>query len=228
MMPKILIVEDEPDIAELLAYNLHQAGFETITAINGEDAFRQVNTRLPDLILLDLLLPGMDGLEICRMLKQNLKTADIPVIMLTAKGEKTDRIVGLELGADDYITKPFSPREVVLRIRAVQRRMQGAGTRAAAKQLRIHDLVIDLDKHQVFNGKEEVDLTATEFKLLTLLAGAPGRVFTRDLLMNELWGDSYFAVDRTVDTHISRLRRKLGELNGAIETVRGIGYRFKE
>ena len=228
MMSKILIVEDEPDIAELLAYNLHQAGFETITAINGEDAFRQVNTRLPDLILLDLLLPGMDGLEICRMLKQNLKTADIPVIMLTAKGEKTDRIVGLELGADDYITKPFSPREVVLRIRAVQRRMQGAGTRAAATQLRIHDLVIDLDKHQVFNGKEEVDLTATEFKLLTLLAGAPGRVFTRDLLMNELWGDSYFAVDRTVDTHISRLRRKLGELNGAIETVRGIGYRFKE
>ena len=228
MMSKILIVEDEPDIAELLAYNLHQAGFETITAINGEDAFRQVNTRLPDLILLDLLLPGMDGLEICRMLKQNLKTADIPVIMLTAKGEKTDRIVGLELGADDYITKPFSPREVVLRIRAVQRRMQGAGTRAAATQLRIHDLVIDLDKHQVFNGKEEVDLTATEFKLLTLLAGAPGRVFTRDLLMNELWGDNYFAVDRTVDTHISRLRRKLGELNGAIETVRGIGYRFKE
>ncbi len=228
MMSKILIVEDEPDIAELLAYNLHQAGFETITAINGEDAFRQVNTRLPDLILLDLLLPGMDGLEICRMLKQNLKTADIPVIMLTAKGEKTDRIVGLELGADDYITKPFSPREVVLRIRAVQRRMQGAGARAAAKQLRIHDLVIDLDKHQVFNGKEEVDLTATEFKLLTLLAGAPGRVFTRDLLMNELWGDNYFAVDRTVDTHISRLRRKLGELNGAIETVRGIGYRFKE
>lgn len=228
MMSKILIVEDEPDIAELLAYNLHQAGFETITAFNGEDALRHVNKRSPDLILLDLLLPGVDGLEICRMLKGNPMTADIPVIMLTAKGEKTDRIVGLELGADDYITKPFSPREVVLRIRAVQRRMQGIGSSAAAKQLRIHDLVIDLDKHQVFNGKEEVDLTATEFKLLTLLAGAPGRVFTRDLLMNELWGDSYFAVDRTVDTHISRLRRKLGELNGAIETVRGIGYRFKE
>ena len=228
MMPKILIVEDEPDIVELLAYNLHQAGFETITAFNGEDALRHANTRPPDLILLDVLLPGVDGLEVCRMLKTNPATADIPVIMLTAKGEKTDRIVGLELGADDYVTKPFSPREVVLRIRAVQRRMQGAGARAAAKQLRIHDLVIDLDKHQVFNGKEEVDLTATEFKLLTLLAGAPGRVFTRDLLMNELWGDNYFAVDRTVDTHISRLRRKLGELNGAIETVRGIGYRFKE
>jgi len=227
-MSKILIVEDEPDIAELLAYNLHQAGFETITAFNGEDALRHVNKRSPDLILLDLLLPGVDGLEICRMLKGNPMTADIPVIMLTAKGEKTDRIVGLELGADDYTTKPFSPREVVLRIRAVQRRMQGIGSSAAAKQLRIHDLVIDLDKHQVFNGKEEVDLTATEFKLLTLLEGAPGRVFTRDLLMNELWGDSYFAVDRTVDTHISRLRRKLGELNGAIDTVRGIGYRFKE
>ena len=155
-------------------------------------------------------------------------TADIPVVMLSAKGEKTDRIVGLELGADDYITKPFGPREVVLRIRAVQRRMQGIGSSAAAKQLRIHDLVIDLDKHQVFNRKQEADLTATEFKLLTLLARAPGRVFTRDLLMNQLWGDSYFAVDRTVDTHIGRLRRKLGELNGAIETIRGIGYRFKE
>ncbi len=228
MMSKILIVEDEPDIAELLVYNLHQAGFETITAFNGEDALKHVNIQSPDLILLDLLLPGVDGLDICRILKNNPATADIPVIMLTAKGEKTDRIVGLELGADDYITKPFSPREVVLRIRAVQRRMQGTGTSAAVKQLRIHDLVIDLDKHQVFNRRQKVDLTATEFKLLALLAGAPGRVFTRDLLMNELWGDNYFAVDRTVDTHVSRLRRKLGELSGAIETVRGIGYRFRE
>lgn len=228
MMSKILIVEDEPDIAELLVYNLHQAGFETITAFNGEDALKHVNIQSPDLILLDLLLPGVDGLDICRILKNNPATADIPVIMLTAKGEKTDRIIGLELGADDYITKPFSPREVVLRIRAVQRRMQGTGTSAAVKQLRIHDLVIDLDKHQVFNRRQEVDLTATEFKLLALLAGAPGRVFTRDLLMNELWGDNYFAVDRTVDTHVSRLRRKLGELSGAIETVRGIGYRFRE
>ena len=228
MMSKILIVEDEPDIAELLVYNLHQAGFETITAFNGEDALKHVNIQSPDLILLDLLLPGVDGLDICRILKNNPATADIPVIMLTAKGEKTDRIIGLELGADDYITKPFSPREVVLRIRAVQRRMQGTGTSAAVKQLRIHDLVIDLDKHQVFNRRQKVDLTATEFKLLALLAGAPGRVFTRDLLMNELWGDNYFAVDRTVDTHVSRLRRKLGELSGAIETVRGIGYRFRE
>ena len=228
MMSKILIVEDEPDIAELLVYNLHQAGFETITAFNGEDALKHVNIQSPDLILLDLLLPGVDGLDICRILKNSRATADIPVIMLTAKGEKTDRIVGLELGADDYITKPFSPREVVLRIRAVQRRMQGTGTSAAVKQLRIHDLVIDLDKHQVFNRRQKVDLTATEFKLLALLAGAPGRVFTRDLLMNELWGDNYFAVDRTVDTHISRLRRKLGHLSDAIETVRGVGYRFKE
>ncbi len=228
MMPKILIVEDEPDIVELLAYNLHQAGFETITAFNGEDALRHANTKSPELVLLDVLLPGVDGLEVCRMLKRNPTTADIPVIMLTAKGEKTDRIVGLELGADDYVTKPFSPREVVLRIRAVQRRMEEARTSAAVKQLRIHDLVIDLDKHQVFNSGQKLDLTATEFKLLTLLAGAPGRVFTRDLLMNELWGDNYFAVDRTVDTHISRLRRKLGHLSDAIETVRGVGYRFKE
>ena len=228
MMSKILIVEDEPDIVELLAYNLHQAGFETTTAFNGEDALRHVNIRPPDLIPLDLLLPGVDGLEICRMLKRNPTTEDIPVIILTAKGEKTDRIVGLELGADDYITKPFSPREVVLRIRAVQRRMEEARTSTAAKQLRIHDLVINLDNHQVFNRRQEVDLTATEFKLLTLLVGTPGRVFTRDLLMNKLWGDNYFAVDRTVDTHISRLRRKLHQLSDAIETVRGVGYRFKE
>lgn len=228
MMPKILIVEDEPDIVELLAYNLHQAGFETITAFNGEDALRHANTKPPDLVLLDVLLPGVDGLEVCRMLKRDPTTADIPVIMLTAKGEKTDKIVGLELGADDYVTKPFSPREVVLRIRAVQRRMEETRTSTAVKQLRIHDLVIDLDKHQAFNRGQELDLTATEFKLLTLLAGAPGRVFTRDLLMNELWGDNYFAVDRTVDTHISRLRRKLDHLSDAIETVRGVGYRFKE
>ena len=162
------------------------------------------------------------------MLKDNPETAHIPVIMLTAKGERTDKIVGLELGADDYITKPFSPREVVPRLRAVQRRMQGTGTGVAAKQLKIHGLVIDLDKHQVFYREQEVDLTATEFKLLTLFASAPGRVFTRDLLMNELWGDSYYAVDRTVDTHISRLRRKLHQLSEAIETVRGVGYRFKE
>ena len=187
-----------------------------------------MNTRPPDLILLDLLLPGVDGLEICRMLKRNPTTEDIPVIILTAKGEKADRIVGLELGADDYITKPFSPREVVLRIRAVQRRMEEARTSTAAKQLRIHDLVINLDNHQVFNRRQEVDLTATEFKLLTLLVGTPRRVFTRDLLMNKLWGDNYFAVDRTVDTHISRLRRKLHQLSDAIEIVRGVGYRFKE
>ena len=228
MMSKILIVEDETDIVELLAYNLHQVGFETTTASNGEDALRHVNIHPPDLILLDLLLPGVDGLEVCRMLKDNPETAHIPVIMLTAKGERTDRIVGLELGADDYITKPFSPREVVLRLRAVQRRMQGTGTGVVAKQLKIHGLVIDLDKHQVFYREQEVDLTATEFKLLTLFASAPGRVFTRDLLMNELWGDSYYAVDRTVDTHISRLRRKLHQLSEAIETVRGVGYRFKE
>ena len=227
-MSEMLIVEDEPDIVELLAYNLHQAGFETTTASNGEDALRHVNIHPLDLILLDLLLPGVDGLEVCRMLKDNPETAHIPVIMLTAKGERTDKIVGLELVADDYIPKPFSPREVVLRIRAIQRRMQGTGTGLAAKQLKIHGLVIDLDKHQVLYREQAVDLTATEFKLLTLFASAPGRVFTRDLLMNELWGDSYYAVDRTVDTHISRLRRKLHQLSEAIETVRGVGYRFKE
>ena len=157
------------------------------------------------------------------MLKNNPTTMGIPVIKLTAKAEKTDKIVGLESGADDSITKPFSPREDVLRIRAVQRRMEDTRTSTTAKQLRIHELVIDLDRHQVFNRKQKVDLTATEFKHLTLLMDAPGRVFTRDLLMHELWGDDYYALDRTVDTHISRLSRKLDQLSGAIETVRGMG-----
>ena len=228
MASKILIVEDEPDIVELLAYHLNQAGFETEAVSNGRDALNQMRANPPNLILLDLLLPEVDGLEVCRLLKQDASTADVPVIILTAKGEEIDRIVGFELGVDDYITKPFSPREVVLRIRAVLRRPADTQPTKPSKQVEIHGLTIDLDKHQVFSEDGAISLTATEFKLLGLFTRSAGRVFTRNILMDAVWQEEYYGIDRTVDTHISRLRRKLGRFGELIETVRGIGYRFKE
>ncbi len=223
---KILIVEDESDIVELLAYNLRQAGFETEAVFNGADALQRAIENPPELILLDLLLPEIDGLEVCRLLKRDPHTETIPIIMLTAKGEEIDRIVGLELGADDYITKPFSPREVVLRVRAVLRRTSN-GQSTAGSQLRVAGLTIDMDKHQVHSEEGVIDLTATEFKMLSLLAGSPGRVFSRSVLMDAVWGQEYYGLDRTIDTHISRLRRKLGDFGDLIETVHGVGYRFK-
>ena len=228
MASKILIVEDEPDIVELLVYNLDQAGFETEAVFNGADALEQVKIQQPDLVLLDLLLPEVDGLEVCRNLKRDPETAGIPIIMLTAKGEAIDRIVGLELGADDYITKPFSPREVMLRIRAVLRRAPNVARSNPSNQIRIHDLKIDLDRHQVFSEGNAIDLTATEFKILSLFAHSPGRVFTRSILMDAVWGQEYYGIERTMDTHVSRLRRKLGQFGERIETVHGVGYRLKE
>ncbi len=228
MAAKILIVEDDPDIVELLAYNLKQAGFETEAVFNGADALQQATEKLPDLVILDLLLPEVDGLEVCRLLKCHPKTQAVPVIMLTAKGEEIDRIVGLELGADDYITKPFSPREVVLRVRAVLRRRDANQPSLSANRIAFDGLTIDLDKHQVFTEEGVIDLTATEFKMLSLFAGSPGRVFTRNILMDAVWGQDYYGVDRTIDTHISRLRRKLGSFGDRIETVHGVGYRFAE
>ena len=228
MASKILIVEDEPDIVELLAYNLDQAGFKTEAVFNGADALERAKIELPDLVLLDLLLPEVDGLEICRTLKRDPKTAGIPIIMLTAKGEAIDRIVGLELGADDYITKPFSPREVILRIRAVLRRASSAPRNKPSNQIQINGLKIDLDRHQVFSDGSVIDLTATEFKILSLFAHSPGRVFTRSILMDAVWGQEYYGIERTMDTHVSRLRRKLGQFGERIETVHGVGYRLKE
>ena len=228
MASKILIVEDEPDIVELLVYHLNQAGFDTEAVANGRDALKRLRANPPHLILLDLLLPEVDGLEICRLLKQDASTGDIPVIMLTAKSEEIDRIVGFELGVDDYITKPFSPREVVLRIRAVLRRPADAQPADPSKLVETHGLTIDLDKHQVFSQDGAIYLTATEFKLLSIFARSAGRVFTRNILMDAVWQEEYYGIDRTVDTHISRLRRKLGRFGELIETVRGIGYRFKE
>ena len=228
MAPKILIVEDEPDIVELLVYNLDQAGFKTEAVFNGADALDRAKIEPPDLVLLDLLLPEVDGLEVCRTLKRDPETAGIPIIMLTAKGEAIDRIVGLELGADDYITKPFSPREVLLRVRAVLRRAPNVPRNNPSNQIQIDDLKIDLDRHQVFSDGDVIDLTATEFKILSLFAHSPGRVFTRSILMDAVWGQEYYGIERTVDTHVSRLRRKLGQFGERIETVHGVGYRLKE
>ena len=226
---KILIVEDERDIVDLLQYNLQEAGFETDYVRNGADALHRAVEKSPDLILLDLMLPEVDGLIVCRLLKNDPRTKNIPIVMVTAKAEERDRIAGLELGVDDYITKPFSPKEVVLRVSAVLRRIQVGNQQAEdTKQIQRHGLIIDLDKHQVLTESGPIDLTATEFKLITLFARSPGRVFTRDILMDVIWGEEYYGIDRTVDTHVSRLRRKLGAFGEHIETVHGVGYRFKE
>ena len=228
MDAKILIVEDERDIADLLRYNLQEAGFKTDYVRNGADALQRAVEKTPDLILLDLMLPEVDGMIVCRLLKNDPRTKNIPIVMVTAKTEEKDRVAGLELGADDYIIKPFSPREVVLRVSAVLRRIQIGKQTESTKRIETHGVTIDLDKHQVLTESGPIDLTATEFKLITLFARSPGRVFTRDILMDVIWGQDYYGIDRTVDTHVSRLRRKLGEFGKHIETVHGVGYRFKE
>lgn len=228
MDAKILIVEDERDIADLLRYNLQKAGFKTDYVRNGADALQRAIEKTPDLILLDLMLPEVDGMIVCRLLKNDPRTKNIPIVMVTAKTEEKDRVAGLELGADDYIIKPFSPREVVLRVSAVLRRIQIGKQTENTKRIETHGVTIDLDKHQVLTQSGPIDLTATEFKLITLFARSPGRVFTRDILMDVIWGQDYYGIDRTVDTHVSRLRRKLGQFGKHIETVHGVGYRFKE
>ena len=228
MEAKILIVEDERDIVELLRYNLRQENFKVDTVRNGADALQRAVDKPPDLILLDLMLPEVDGLIVCRLLKNDPRTKNIPIVMLTAKDEESDRVAGLELGADDYITKPFSPREVVLRINAVLRRLNASNQSEEENQIETHGVIIDLNRHQVLTEKRAIDLTATEFKLITLFARSPGRVFSRDILMDAIWGQEYYGIDRTIDTHVSRLRHKLGNLGTQIETVYGVGYRLKE
>lgn len=228
MEAKILIVEDERDIVDLLRYNLKQENFEVDVVRNGADVLPRAVDNPPDLILLDLMLPEVDGLIVCRLLKNDPRTKRIPIVMLTAKTDEQDRVTGLELGADDYITKPFSPREVVLRINAVLRRLNSGNDDEDENQIETHGVVIDLNRHQVLTDDGAIDLTATEFKLITLFAKSPGRVFNRDILMDVIWEQEYYGIDRTVDTHVSRLRRKLGNLGKHIETVYGVGYRLKE
>lgn len=228
MPSKVLIVEDDPDIVDILSYNLKQADLKVTSVPDGSSALAEVKRRLPDLILLDLMLPKVDGLEVCRLLKSEPETKNVPIIMITAKGEEVDRIVGLELGADDYIIKPFSPREVVLRVRSVLKRSVADFQKEITAKIEANGVIIDIDRRQVNYKGKSIDLTATEFDLLSILAKTPGRVFTRNLLMDLVWGQDYYGVDRTVDTHMSRLRRKLGSGGKNLQTVHGIGYRFKE
>jgi DNA-binding response OmpR family regulator len=221
--PKILVVDDEPDAVELVEFNLTEAGFTVLTAADGAEAIEKAKSALPGLIVLDLMLPEVDGLEVCKMLRRDPATSNIPIVMLTAKAAEIDRILGLELGADDYVTKPFSPRELVLRIKKILQR--GRGTQEA-EVLTFGELAIDSPRHQVSWRGKAIDLTATEFKLLLILAQRRGRVQSRDQLLRDVWEYNSLIDTRTVDTHVRRLRDKLGGASKHLDTVRGVGYRF--
>jgi two-component system phosphate regulon response regulator PhoB len=223
----ILVVDDEEDILELLTYNLSREGYQVTGVLTGEDAIKKIRSIAFDLIVLDLMLPGIDGIEVTKTLKNDPKTRDIPIVMLTAKGEEADIVTGLELGADDYITKPFSPRILIARIRAVLRRKSEKPIDESAV-IRIHDLEIDPGRRSVLVGGKLVDLTFTEFQILLTLARRPGWVFTRYNIVDAVRGDDYPVTDRSVDVQIVGLRKKLGPLGNYIETVRGVGYRFSE
>lgn len=223
---KILIVEDEQNISELIQYNLEKAGYMCRTSSTGEDALKSLNHDVVDLMILDVMLPQMDGFEVCRILKGDGRLKKIPILMLTARGEEVDRIVGLELGADDYMVKPFSPRELVLRVKAILRR--GKAEEPTRDIYKLGPLVVDVQKHRVSIDHKEIELTPMEFKLLLLLVQRKGRVQSRERLLADVW-DIHADIDtRTVDTHVKRLREKLGRFGERVETVRGLGYRFKE
>jgi two-component system phosphate regulon response regulator PhoB len=224
---KILAIDDEEDILELVRYNLTREGFQVICASTGEEALDIALAEKPELIVLDLMLPGIDGLEVMRRLKATPSTQPIPVVMLTAKGEEADIVTGLELGADDYVTKPFSPRILSARVKAVLRR-KTSETTDAEKIIRIHGIEINPGRRQVFVDGKSVDLTFTEFEILNYLARRPGWVFTRSQIMDSIRGEDYFVTDRSVDVQIVGLRKKLGAAGSCIETVRGVGYRFRE
>jgi two-component system phosphate regulon response regulator PhoB len=225
-MARILVIEDEADIRQVLDYNLKSAGHEVVEASRGVDGLRLLRERIPDLVLLDLMLPDMPGTEVCRTIKDNPATRTLPVVMLTARGEEIDRVVGFEIGADDYITKPFSVRELVLRIRAVLRRRELPASEAAS--IEFGNLRIDRAAHRVWVDGEEVELTALEFKLLVTLYERRNRVQSRGALLDQVWGIETKISTRTVDAHVKRLREKMGAARDYIETVRGVGYRFAE
>lgn len=222
----ILVIDDEPDLIELVRYNLEREGFSVLGAADGESGFSQAVKEKPDVIVVDLMLPSIDGLEVCRMLRAESGTSRIPIIILTAKASEADRIVGLELGADDYLTKPFSPRELAARIKALLRRSTGFRERPAIT--RHGNLTIDPASHEVRCGGKIIDLTATEYRLLQFLASHPGFVHSRSSIIDGALGREITVLDRTIDVHIMSLRKKLGKCGSWIETMRGFGYRFKE
>ena len=227
---RVLVVDDEKDIVELISYNLTRAGFEVLTASDGKDALELAQREVPDLVVLDLMLPGLDGTEVARRLKADSRTAAVPIVMLTAKGEETDVVVGLTIGADDYVTKPFSMKILLARVNTVLRRGEPAeaGAGGDGGLLRAGPLLIDMSKHEVTVDGEPVKLTLTEFKLLSALVSARGRVLTRDQLMDKAMGTDVFVTDRAIDVHVTAIRKKLGAANWLVHTVRGVGYRLQE
>ena len=224
----ILVVDDEKDILELISYNLQKNHYRVTCVATGEAALEKVRSEGPDLIILDLMLPGLDGLDVCRILTNDPRNAHIPILMLTARGEEADIVTGLELGAADYVTKPFSPRVLLARIRALLRRRRREADDDATAVIKRHSLLIDPGRREVRIGNEVIELTYTEFSVLHFLARRPGWVFTRNQIIKAVQGDDYPVTERSVDVHIVGLRRKLGPLGGYVETVRGVGYRFKE
>lgn len=225
-MKTILVIEDERDLLDLISFNLEREGYKVLTALDGATGLEMARTGSPDLIILDLMLPGIMGIDICKILKKSEKTSGVPIIMLTAKGEEIDRVVGFEVGADDYVVKPFSNRELILRIKAVLRRTEPG--KQSDKIIRVGVITIDTGSHVVTADGKEVVLTTTEYKLLLNLAERLGRVQSRDLLLKNVWGYNYVGDTRTVDTHITRLRNKLGDAGELIKTVRGFGYKMEE
>ena len=224
---RILVVDDEEDILSLVEYNLVKSGYDVACVETGEDALKTAKSMSPDLIVLDLMLPGIDGLEVCRLLKQNSTTEQIPIIILSAKGEESDVVRGLELGADDYVTKPFSPNILVARVRTVLRRMAMEPVDETSV-IKVHNMEIHPGRHQLLLDEKQVSLTLTEFRILHFLVRRPGWVFTRHQIIDAVHGDDYPVTDRSVDVQIVALRRKLGKSGQYIETVRGVGYRFKD
>jgi two-component system alkaline phosphatase synthesis response regulator PhoP len=224
---KILIVEDEKDILQLVKLYLEKEGFRTVSAMTGAEGLRQVKTEHPDLIVLDLMLPEMDGLEVCKRIRLNQDTALLPILMLTAKAEESDTVIGLELGADDYVTKPFSPKALVARVKALLRRLE-RNANSPQTQYQYGSLLMDLSRHEVRLEGKEVMLTAKEFSLLEHLLRNVGRVLTRDVLLNAAWGYDYYGTTRTVDVHVRRLKQKLPLLNDAIISVKSLGYKLRE
>ena len=222
---KIVVIEDEPDIVEVLSYNLKREGYNVSSTLRGDEGLNLVRNQSPNLVILDLMLPGMDGLSICQQLKSDSLVRDIPIIIISAKGEESDVVIGLEMGADDYLAKPFSPRELIARVKAVLRRGPTQEDKARERIL-LGKLVIDVARHEVNVDDELISLTATEFKILHQLASQSGRAFTREQLLNRVVGLGVVVVDRNIDVHIRALRKKLGDASDMIQTIRGVGYRL--
>ena len=226
LVKQILVVEDEEDILELVSFNLKKEGYQVKGVTSGEEALQEVRREVPSLIILDLMLPGVDGFDVCKSLRNDFRTKAVPVIMLTARSEEADIVIGLELGADDYLTKPFSPRELIARVKAIFRRLEVDISDHEILQ-KVHDIEINVKRHEVLISGNQINLTSTEFRVLRLLAGKPGWVFTRDQIVGAVHDQEYAVTDRSVDVMIVGLRRKLGPSGQYIETVRGVGYRMK-